>query len=132
MVATRSAQLRILVADDEPMVRRLLQESLRLAGHTVDVSENARDALRAWHEGRYDLLILDWVMGHQSGVEVAARIRDDGDPVPIIIMSGAAQGTDRLEGMGYAMRFQVLRKPFGLTDLREAVQRALGRDETEA
>lgn len=129
MVATRSAHLRILVADDEPLIRRLLQESLRLAGHTVDASENARDALRAWHEGEYNLLILDWVMGHQSGVEVAARIRDHGDDVPIIIMSGAAQGTDRLEGMGYALRFDVLRKPFGVTDLREAVRRALRRDE---
>jgi len=127
MVATRNAQLRILVADDEPMIRRLLQETLRLAGHTVDASESARDALRAWHEGAYDLLILDWVMGHQSGVEVAARIRDHGDPVPIIIMSGSSPGTDRLEGMGYALRFEILRKPFGVTDLREAVKRVLRR-----
>lgn len=127
MVAT--AQLKILVAEDEPMVRRLLQESLRMAGHAVDVTETAREALRAWHEGEYHLLILDWVMGHQSGVEVAARIRDHGDEVPIIIMSGAARGTDRLEGMGYALRFSVLRKPFGVTDLREAVRHALRRDE---
>ena len=129
MVATRSAQLKILVAEDEPMVRRLLQVSLAHAGHKVDVAENARDALRAWRECEYDLLILDWVMGTQSGVEVAARIRDEGDPVPIIIMSGGARGNDRLEGMGYALRFEVLRKPFGVTDLREAVRHVLRRDE---
>ena len=131
MVATQSAHLKILVAEDEPMVRRLLQVSLQLAGHKVDVAETAREALRAWHEGRYDLLILDWFMDTDSGVEVAARVRDEGDPVPIIIMSGSARGSDRLDGMGYALKFEVLRKPFGVTDLREAVRRAVRLDEAD-
>jgi len=119
--------LRILVADDEPLVVRMIGEALKISGHRVDVAGSGHEALRSWHEAEYDLLILDAVMDRQSGVEVASRIREDGSDIPIVLMSSGAAGGDRLDPLAYTLRVEVLRKPFGARDLAETVSRAVRR-----
>jgi DNA-binding response OmpR family regulator len=127
MVGARPVSLHILVADDEPMVVRVVGEALRLSGHRVDVAHNGRDALRSWHEAEYDLLILDAMMDRQSGVEVATRVREHGSAVPIVLLSAASRPTDRLDPLAYTLKAEILRKPFGARELGEAVDRAMGR-----
>ena len=119
--------LRILVADDEPMVVRMIGDALRVSGHRVDFAGSGNEALRSWHEAEYDLIILDAVMDRQSGVEVASRIREDGSDIPIVLMSSGSAAGDRLDPLAYTLRVEVLRKPFGASDLANTVQRAVGR-----
>lgn len=115
---------RILVADDEPVIGSLLRESLALAGHEVDVSQDGRDALRRYHPGEYDLLILDSMLPRRSGLEVVVQIRNSGDGVPIILTSTGA-GMGRVESFAFTYRVELLQKPFGVRDLRAAVERAV-------
>ena len=123
----KAQPLRILVADDEPLVATMIEEALRVSGHRVDVAASGNEALRSWHEAEYDLIILDAVMGRQSGVEVASRIREDGSDIPIVLMSSGSAGGDRLDPLAYTLRVEVLRKPFGAKDLAQTVWRAVRR-----
>jgi len=119
--------LRILVADDEPVISRLVKESLVLEGYAVDISIDGRDTLTRYRPGAYDLLILDSMLARRSGLEVVAQLRNAGDGVPIILTSASAAGMGRVEPFAFTYRVELLRKPFGLRDLRAAVDRAVRR-----
>lgn len=119
--------VRILVGDDESHICRLVSDILGPSGYTVDLQQDGRDILRRYHAGDYSLLILDTVLQHTSGLEVVMKIRDRGDAVPIILMSGSADEPDRVGPFAFTYRVDILRKPFGVGDLRGAVDRALGK-----
>ena len=119
--------LRILVADDEPAVSRLVKESLTLSGCSVDLSEDGRDLLARYRPGCYDLLILDSMLARRTGLEVVAQLRNSGDRVPIILTSASAVGMGRVEPFAFTYRVELLRKPFGLRELRAAVEHATRR-----
>jgi DNA-binding response OmpR family regulator len=115
---------RILVADDETQMCRLVRDTLKGSGYSVDIAQDGRALLKHYNSGDYSLLILDTLLVQTSGLEVVMKLRDRGDPVPIILMFG--RGPDRVEPFAFTYRVDVLRKPFGLGDLRSAVRRALG------
>ncbi len=117
---------RILVGDDETQICRLVRDVLKLGGYEVDLSQDGREILRRYETGSYSLLILDTLMAHTSGLEIVMKLRDRGDGVPIILMSGPLKEPDRVEPFAFTYRVDVLRKPFGVGDLRSAVDRALG------
>ncbi len=112
---------RILVADDEPGVLQVVCDILRSA-FEIETAASGSDVLRRYHEGQYDLLILDSGMRSLSGMEVVTRVREDGDRIPIILMTGAAEGVRRVGAFAFTYRIRLLRKPFGVQDLRSAVE----------
>ena len=118
--------LRILVGDDESQICGLVRDVLRPGGYAVNVIQNGRELLEICTRGGYSLLILDAVLQQTSSMEVVMKLRDRGDRVPIILMSGPPHKDDRLEPFAFTYRVDVLRKPFGVRDLRVAVDRALG------
>jgi len=117
---------RILVGDDESQICRLVRDILRPGCYAIDAIQSGRDLLEICGGGGYSLLILDAVVHETSSMEVVMRLRDRGDRVPIILMSGPPHADDRLEPFAFAYRVDILRKPFGARDLRGAVDRALG------
>ena len=78
----------ILVIEDDPGVRRVLQHTLEYAGHTVRAVDNGRDALRAVHETEPDLVVTDIVMPDSDGLEVIRILTSDHPGVRIIAISG--------------------------------------------
>jgi len=122
---------RILVGDDEFQICRLVRDVLKSAGYAIDVTQTGREFLDKYYGGDYSLLILDTVLLHTTGLEVVMRLRDRGDGIPIILMSGASREADRVEPFAFTYRVDVLRKPFGVGDLRSAVGRALGTGPTD-
>jgi two-component system response regulator TrcR len=119
--------IRVLIADDEPAVGRLVVKALGREGYSVDVAQDGREALSRYHPGEYDLLILDSMMTRRSGLEVVIKLRNAGDAIPIILTSAAAVGAGRVEPFAFTYRVELLRKPFGVRELREAVDRAIRR-----
>lgn len=117
---------RILVGDDEYQICRLVRDVLKSAGYVIDFTQDGREFLEKYRSSEYSLLILDTVMQHTSGMEVVMQLRDRGDEVPIILMSVPSKDLDRVEAFAFTYRVDVLRKPFGVGDLRSAVDRALG------
>lgn len=116
---------RVLVADDEPLLLRLVRDILKSA-YEVRATESGREALQLHRESRYDALILDSSLSSLSGVEIVTRVRDRGDRVPIILMTSEPPGAGRLDPFAFAYRVNILRKPFGVRDLQDALDRAVG------
>jgi len=107
---------RILVVDDEEIVRDLLARLLRAQGYDVTVAACARDAYAA--EGPFDLLITDVVMPETDGVHLAAEL-----PIERVLFISGYDQNSLIEGDAHC-----LQKPFDRADLVHAVREILDGD----
>jgi signal transduction histidine kinase/ActR/RegA family two-component response regulator len=117
---------RILLLDDEPGVCRTAAQLLRQQGHNVQAlrsGERALTHLRA-HSNGYDLLVLDVMMPHPTGVEVYRALVEEGIVLPTIFVSGYSE-QPLLEGMLDTAGVVFLQKPFRQADLADAMARCL-------
>jgi len=106
----------LLVVDDDPMVRDLEAQLLRLEGYTVLEAEGAAEALRLAGEAvAIHLLITDFMMPEVDGLELTRRFRAANPQTPVLMVSGSFPPCrDRSEDFG---RFEFLAKPFGFAEL---------------
>ncbi len=123
--------MRILVAEDEPRLAALLDQSLREVGWDVEVRDDGRAALSAALSGDppYDVLVLDWMLPGLDGVAVCRRLRDLGVRTPVLLLTARGTVSDRVTGLD-AGADDYLVKPFDLEELFARV-RALHRRVTE-
>lgn len=123
--------MRILVAEDEPRLAALLEQSLAEVGWQVDVHPDGRSALAAAMSGSppYDVLLLDWMLPQLDGVTVCRRLRDVGVRTPVLMLTARGSVPDRIAGLD-AGADDYLVKPFDLDELFARV-RALHRRVTE-
>lgn len=91
------AHLRILVAEDNPINQRIAQRVLEKMGHSVAVVENGREAVAAWKEGTFDLILMDVEMPEMDGLQATAAIRqqEGGTRVPIAAMTAHTSAAAR-------------------------------------
>jgi DNA-binding NtrC family response regulator len=111
---------RILVAEDEELVRRMLQAALKQRGHKVEVCADGEAAFHRLQEAEFDVLLTDFRMPKMTGLEL---IRALGPAIPTILMSSNTPAELALTDKDLA-GLEFLRKPFGLTDLYAAIARA--------
>jgi DNA-binding NtrC family response regulator len=115
---------RILLVDDEPLLRRSLSTLLADAGYEVDQAETAGEALAQLGLSLPDLVLLDYRLPDRSGLEVLRRARRMAPRLPVLMMT--AHGT--IGGAVEAMRegaYDYLEKPFEVDELLPAVERGL-------
>src|SRR5688500_6261262 len=122
MVAERQP-LKCLVADDEPQIGSLLHDALAQQGYVADVVTDGDTASRKLAEHEYALLVADVMMPIKTGVELVRELRARGRETPVVLMSSflseeALAACSKLEHIAF------LQKPFSLSDLRRAVERA--------
>jgi DNA-binding response OmpR family regulator len=115
----------ILVVEDDRPLARILRKSIESSGHTVDIVGDGDEALRVARTRAHDALVLDLQLPRLSGVEVCRRLRDDGNAVPIIMLTARGTVADRIEGLDVGAD-DYLPKPFSLAEL-QARLRALHR-----
>ncbi len=111
----------ILVVEDQALVRGVIAGVLGDAGYRVVVAGDGEDALRVIdaHAGEIDLVLTDLVMPRMGGALLGRRLRERGLTMPVLYMSGYAEGSEDLaEG-------RCLAKPFGAGELTAAVRDAL-------
>ena len=118
-----SAPWRILVADDEPSLVRVLTFLLSKQGHDVRAVEDGEAALELAREFRPHLCILDVMMPKVSGYDVCRRIRQDGDlgKSYILLLSARGQAADREAGL-QAGADEYVTKPFASAAFLEHVR----------
>jgi DNA-binding response OmpR family regulator len=106
----------LLVVDDDPMVRDMEAQLLRLEGYTVLEAEGATEALRLAGEAvAIHLLITDFMMPDVDGLELTRRFRAVHPKTPVLMVSGSFPSfRDQSEDLG---RFEFLAKPFGFAEL---------------
>ena len=83
--------MRVLVVDDEPAVRTALERALVLEGYEVDLAVDGGEALHKIAAEAPDALLLDVLMPGVDGLEVARRLRADGDRTPILMLTALAR-----------------------------------------
>ncbi len=85
----RGSGERILIVEDDPMVRAVSTELLTRAGYTIEAVEAGEDALRLFDEGAaFDVLVTDLMMPRMTGPELSAALRERGVELPTVYMSG--------------------------------------------
>jgi DNA-binding response OmpR family regulator len=122
------ARVRVLVADDDPVILRLIEVNLGLEGFEVETANRGEDVLGKAKDVAPDVILLDVMMPGMSGWEVARRLRDDGETsrIPVVFLSARTQEEDRLKGEELGVAAYVS-KPFDPVDLVETIRRLAGR-----
>lgn len=122
---------RILVVDDEPVVRRFACRVLEDAGYRIAAAADGAEALQVVgrRSAKFDAVVSDIVMPRLNGVELLQALSVSHPELPIILMSGYA--TERLAERGIAAPCSVLNKPFAPERLLAEVRRCLDRSSPE-
>ena len=118
---------RILIVDDDPGIRRVLQVLLTKSGYQVTQASDGFEALRLWREHGGDLVITDLHMPEKNGIETILELLTHSPGMRIIAMSGGGQ-TKRLDLLGNDTMLGAvftLEKPFTLPEILSLVKRAL-------
>jgi DNA-binding NtrC family response regulator len=115
--------LRILIVDDERIVRESLGAWFRQDGHTVDVVEGAKEALRLVVTNRYDLAFLDIKMPGMDGIELQTRLNQADPELTIVLMTAYASVETAIKAMKNGA-YDYIVKPFDPDDLSLLVGRA--------
>jgi len=119
---------RILLVDDDDVIRKVLPAVLQRAGFEVFLAADGRDGMRLLRSQQVDLAVVDVWMPEKDGLETLIEIRRDFPPIKVIVMSGGGQLGFR-SPLDWAKRLgadAVLEKPFSNEDLLKAVLDALG------
>jgi two-component system response regulator MprA len=117
---------RVLVVDDEPMVRDTLGQVLTDEGYIVDVAVDGEDALDHVHAARPDAILLDLMMPGMNGRQFLQALRNDAkfEQVPVLIMTAVHGLEVNLASIGAS---EVVEKPFNVEDLLNKVALAVYR-----
>jgi DNA-binding NtrC family response regulator len=116
-------KLRILVVDDEAIVRDSLGGWFRQDGHLVDTAESAKEALRLSAQSRHDIAVIDIKMPGMDGLELQGRLAAADPDLTIILMTAYASVESAIKAMK-AGAYDYIIKPFDPDDLSLLIKRA--------
>jgi len=116
----------ILVVDDDARLRALLQRFLSEQGFRVSAAEDAATARAALADMAFDLLVLDVMMPGETGLELTAALRAEGQEVPILMLTARGAPDDRIAGLEQGVD-DYLAKPFDPRELALRIRTILRR-----
>ncbi len=123
----------VLVVEDEAAIAELISLNLRHAGYEVTLASSAEQAQAAIDKVLPDLVLLDWMLPGQSGLQLALRWR--GDPrtrgLPVIMLTARSDEADKISGLD-AGADDYLTKPFSTKELLARIRALLRRQAPEA
>ena len=117
---------RVLVVDDEPNIRELVQVALKFHGCSVTTAVDGSDALRQAEASPPDLIVLDVMLPDMDGFEVCRRLRAGGNEVPVIFLTARDTSSDTVTGLAIGGDDYVT-KPFSVEALAARVRAVLRR-----
>jgi CheY-like chemotaxis protein len=118
-------KLRVLVVDDESMVREVLTEYLSGDGHSVETAPDGRLGLKLFTEKKFDLVITDRAMPEMGGDQMSAEIKKIAKDVPLIMLTGFGELMKAKDEIPAGVDY-LLSKPLTFEAYREALAKAAG------
>jgi two-component system, OmpR family, response regulator len=118
--------MRILIAEDEPVVAKNIANILRTAGYVPEIAEDGEEA---WFKGStesYAAIVLDLGLPKLDGISVLRRWRDEGIATPVIVLSARGTWSERVEGIDSGAD-DYLSKPFQMQELLARLRAVLRR-----
>jgi|SRR5580700_9986778 DNA-binding response OmpR family regulator len=113
--------MRVLVAEDDHALRSVLERGLREHGYVVDTVVDGTVALSYLRSYRYEVVVLDWRMPGQTGIEVLGKMRLQGNRTPVLMLTARDTTEDRVAGLNQGAD-DYLVKPFSFVELLARLQ----------
>ena len=121
-----SSPVRILVVEDEPRLRDLIERTLRREGYEVDATAHGAEGFERARAGGFDVILLDVMLPSMSGLEISMRLRRRGVRTPILMLTAKDTVDDRVAGLD-AGADDYLVKPFAFAELSARIRALLRR-----
>ena len=118
--------MKLLVIEDENMLRRAEVKGLKKLGYAVDEAVDGNEAMRCFEQNSYDLILLDLNLPHMDGIDVLKQIRQVDEEVKIIIVSARISVEERILGLDLGANDYVV-KPFDFRELDARIRGLLRR-----
>ncbi len=115
---------RVLIDEDEQLIRWSLKQRFASEGYVADEAETTREGLRLFGEQTYDLVMLDYKLPDMTGIECLRRIREQDPDVVVIMMTAYGKVETAVEAMKLGA-FDFVSKPFQIDELMMLVERGL-------
>lgn len=128
--AVTGRPLKILIAEDELQIARLIELELSYEGFQVDIAKTGKEALEKIESFKPDLIVLDLILPEMEGLEVTRRIRSDGNDVPVIVLTGKDALSDKVNSLDSGAD-DYITKPFATEELLARI-RAIVRRKPQA
>lgn len=122
--------MRLLLAEDEKDLSRALTAILERSNYSVDAVYDGEEALAYVNSNNYDGLILDIMMPKLDGLTVLKTLRNQGNPIPILLLTAKSEIDDKVTGLDAGAN-DYLTKPFATKELLARI-RAMTREHTQA
>ena len=122
--------IKILVVDDEYLIRNVIKEYCQSEGYKVDEASNGEEAIDKVYENEYDLIIMDIMMPDMDGYEASKEIKEIKD-IPIIMLSARTEEEDKLNGFNIGIDDYVT-KPFSPKELMARIKAVTKRNSKES
>lgn len=123
--------IRVLVAEDDPAILRGLTDNLRRQGYEVDAAADGESALALAQSQQFDALVVDVMLPRMSGFELCQRLREEGNRVPILLLTARSEERDRVYGLDIGAD-DYITKPFSLLELLARVRALIRRAKDDA
>ena len=115
---------KILLVEDEEKLARMVELELRYEGYEVAKVFDGRSGLELAQSGQFDLVLLDIMLPHLSGMEVLRRLRREGNAIPVIMLTARDNVVDKVSGLDSGADDYVT-KPFDIEELLARIRAAL-------
>lgn len=120
--------MRILLAEDERSLSRAIVALLEKNNYSADAVYDGEEALSYLEAGNYDALILDIMMPKMDGMTVLRRLREQGNPIPVLMLTAKSEVSDKVLGLDSGAN-DYLTKPFSTKELMARI-RAITRSQS--
>ncbi len=121
---------KILVVDDEPSHRQMLEAVLTADGYEVQQADDGQEAINSVEERFYDLILMDVRMSRVSGIEALKKIKELSPGIPVIIMTAYASVSTAVDALKSGA-YDYLTKPLDIEELKILVSKALRQRQLE-
>lgn len=118
---------RVLVVEDDPRIRAMIDRGLRLARYTTTLAEDLASGREHWAVGTFELVLLDVMLPDGNGLELLAERRAAGDETPTLLLT-AREESELHQRAVAAGANDYLAKPFAYRELLERVERLSSAD----
>ena len=113
--------MRILVAEDERHLNRIISEAIADEGYSVDSCYNGVQALEYMECARYDVIVLDIMMPKMDGLTLVRKLRERGDATPVLFLTSRDSVSDKVKGLESGGDYYLV-KPFDFQELLAVVR----------
>ena len=113
--------MRILLAEDERPLARVILKIFEKNNYSADAVHNGDDALMYIETGDYDAVVLDVMMPGMDGITVLRKIRAQGNPIPVLILTAKSEVDDKVLGLDSGANYY-LTKPFDAKELLASIR----------